>query len=86
MYCLYCDAGFWDVRVESVCVAWPVRDARAFWNRWALEAPPIREAMRRVPESARRRAGEAFAERLRADFGGAPARFPTDAVIGIGVR
>lgn len=78
------EAGLREVRVESISVPWPVADPRRFWERWALDAPPVVGALRELPEAMRAAAGEVFVKRIAEEFGSETPVFPIEVLVGLG--
>lgn len=79
-------AGFHQLNMETLRLAWPIQDPADFWRRWALDGPPLRAATAPIPASTRRRAGEAFVRRVGQAFPQGTAAFPTDILLGTGRR
>ena len=73
-------AGFADVRAETTNASWQIADPRAFWRRWALDAPPVRAATREIDAATRDRAEALFVERV----GSASSVLPTPVAIASG--
>lgn len=79
-------AGFRDVRVETASVPWLLADPADFWQRWALSAAPVAAMMSAVSEPLRAAAGSEFARLIESEFEDRPVVFPTEVLIGLGVR
>jgi ubiquinone/menaquinone biosynthesis C-methylase UbiE len=76
------EAGFADVRVETIVVPWPISNAAEFWDAWVLGSPLSAGAMRGLDARIKAAAKEAFSQRAGAEAG--PEGFETEVVLGMG--
>lgn len=80
------DAGFRDVRVETVTHSWTFRNAVDAHARLARGSPVLHALTASLAEADRARVRDAFLRAIRAEFGDGPVALPSEARVAVGVK
>jgi len=78
-------AGFGQVEVQLLEVAWPVGDYAEYWDRWVMGTPPSKAAMQQLDSDLVPKAKSEYVALCRQEEQKYPDGFPVLFVIGIGI-